>query len=469
MKRRIAFTLAAIMATTMLSACGGNAPSETQPQTSGNDSGTSAVTSESNTSAADTTSSAPEATTSATTSETTTAAPEEPVVPEELPTITSEPQKFANIGYISNGSMAFKCDGKNYVYNITDNELYETEHDISEIEVLKGNIAVFGNVYDDFTYYYGYIPYVVNLKTGEQYADVRPFYNSDWRGSYLTVGKLEESFSGNTMSIGMLNDKGEWVLPLSADYAVCKEKDIDKTSSVCQNSEIISFWADGEYNYDIANDKLIEDVDTWDVTDNRIILFDSFDITKSTYKFYNYDVSTGEKTFITESGYFGYETPTCIIHYSDVNKGFKIFDQDFNLLEHDLSEYNLGGSSDKSIRGANQDVIVFNAPNDEGDTYTIILNKDGSYVCEPYKYDKREDGVYDAYFSENKIILKYNKTNDRIIDRNTGEITTFDDSFEIVDYDTENNLMLVKTNGAYYLADPEAPDVLINPFERTKN
>jgi len=461
MKRRIAFSLAAIMVTTMLSACGGNTPSETQPQTSGTDSGTSAVTSESSTSSANTTSSAPEATTSAATSETT--VPEEPEVPEELPTITAEPTMVYNSNYIMNGCMAFKCDGKNYVYNITDNELYETEHDISEIEVLKGCIAVFGDVSP-----YGFNDidaYVVNLKTGEQYADVRPFYNSDWNGSYLTVGKLEESFSGNKLSIGMLNSKGEWVLPLSADYAVCKEKDIDKTQYAFQNSEIIDFG--NSFFYDIANDKLIDYIGIWSVTDDRILIIDNYDDIKCTYKFYDYDISTGERTYMCESSYpFNAKTPTCHASTEDLDGVRKVFNQKYNLLEHNLSGYNI---PDGEIRGANQDVIVFNAPNDEGDTYTIILNKDGSYVCEPYKYDKREDGVYNAYFSENKIILKYNKTNDRIIDRNTGEITTFDDSFEIVDYDTGNNLMLVKTNGAYYLADPEAPDTLINPFERANS
>ena len=55
------------------------------------------------------------------TTEQTTTAPEEPEVPVKLPILNVEPK------LIMNGCMAFKCDGKNYVYNITDNELYETE------------------------------------------------------------------------------------------------------------------------------------------------------------------------------------------------------------------------------------------------------------------------------------------------------------------------------------------------------
>ncbi len=371
--------------------------------------------------------------------------------------------------------MAFKCDGKNYVYNITDNELYETEHDVSEITVLKGCIAVFGSVsiysFDDDYEHYDYVPYVVNLKTGEQYADVRPFYdNKNWNGSYLTVGTIEESFSGNKVSIGMLNDKGEWVLPLSADYAICKEKDIDKTQNILQNGEFIYFWANGQYNYDIANDRLIDGFVGAGVTDDKTIIYN--DSANLIYDFYNYDVSTGEKTFITETGYLAYETPTCRI-YQDTDGGYIILDQNYNLLEYDLSEYDLGGWRDENIKGATEDVIVFDALNEERDTYTIIMNKDGSYVCEPFKEEADAKQKFYVYFTENKIIFfpRFTKFTGaaRIIDRNTGEITTIDDSYVILDFDTENNLMLVNTNGAYYLADPEAPDVLINPFERAKN
>lgn len=459
MKKRI---LSALLTSTLvmsMTACGGNAPSEAQSQTSENNSGTSAVTSESSTSSADTESSAPEATTSAT-SETTTTVPETPVVPEELPVLNVEP------ALVMNGSMAFKHDGKNYVYNITENELYETEYDVSEISVLKGCVAVVGDV--SFYEFNDTDAFVVNLKTGEQYADVRPFNNNDWSGSYLTVGTLEESFSGNTVSsIGILNCKGEWVLPLSSDYAACKIDDIDKTKYVYQNGEFIAFIVGSGFIYDIANDRLVDYVSILSVTDDRILIFDNYDDTKGTHELYNYDISTGEKTYICESSYpFYKKTPTCHASTKDLDGAYKVFDQNYNLLEHDLSGYDI---PDDEIRGANEDTIVFNSISEEGGIYTIILNKDGSYVCEPYKYDRQTEGVYNAYFSENKIILKYNKTNDRIIDRNTGEITNLDDSFEIVDYDTKNNLMLVKTNGAYYLADPEDPETFINPFERASN
>lgn len=396
-----------------------------------------------------TTSAVTEATEQTTTA---TTAPEEPETPVELPVITLEPKSFDNVGCICNGNIAFKCDGKNYVYNITENEMYETEHDISTISVLKGCIAVFGDV----PYYDGLSTdnYVVNLKTGEIYDNVRSFYNYNDNSSYLTVGTLEEGFSVNTATqIGMLNSKGEWVLPLSGDYAVCKIDDIDKTSEVANNKDIISFRINNtQYNYDIANDKLIEDIDVLTITDDKIFVNEDWNA-------YEYDMQTGDKKHIDIA-----VNRTDHPSFRMSKDKTKVYDENYNLFECDLSEYNI---IKDIIRGGNEDVVVFNAINDKGERYTIVLNKDGSYVCEPYEHTDIKEQAYHANVSENKVILFGYK--DRIIDRNTGEITTFDSNFEIIAYDDVNDLMLVKTNGAYYLVDPEAPDVLINPFERASN
>lgn len=399
-----------------------------------------------------TTSAVTEATEQTTTA---TTAPEESETPVELPVLNVEP------ALVMNGCMAFKCDGKNYVYNITENEMYETEYDVDDITVLKGYVAIVGYAYSDYGLN-GTEAYIVNLKTGESYDEIRPFYNYNWNGAYLTVGKLEESFSGNTVSIGILNDKGEWVLPLSADYPVCKEKDISVVPSVDQNSTIISFNGYPEYNYDITHDKIIENTDVYDITDDKVILRE-YDEYGTTASLYYYDVSTNEQIFIGSNlliNQYGN------LLYSDDYS--KIYDNNYNLLNYNLSEYKIW-DKDKAMKGATDDVIVFNASGKNGNAYTIVLNKDGNYVCEPIEVSGKNELNYKVYFSENKIIFISNKITDRIIDINTGEVTECDNSFEIVDYDDENNLMLVNTNGAYYLVDPEAPDVLINPFERASN
>lgn len=104
-----------------------------------------------------------------TTEQTTTAttAPAEPEVPEEIPVMTVEPT------LVMNGCMAFKVDGKNYVYNITENEMYETEYDVDDITVLKGCVAVVG--YVESNIFNNSNVTVINLKTNELYADVKPF------------------------------------------------------------------------------------------------------------------------------------------------------------------------------------------------------------------------------------------------------------------------------------------------------
>lgn len=439
MKRISAAMLATVMALS-LAACG--APAESTGAGS-EGAGDVQISTERTDEQADPAESATTPAVTETTEQTTTAttAPAEPEAPVELPVLNVEP------ALVMNGCMAFKADGKNYVYDITENEMYETEYDVDDITVLKGCVAVVGDVSSlglgDSD------AQVVNLKTGEQYADVRPFFSYDYTGSYLTVGKLDKSFSGNTVSIGMLNNNGEWALPLSADYTVCTKDNIENAMDVLYNKEVISFNVMGnQYNYDIANNALIENIDIISLTDDKMIICEDWIA-------YDYDISTGNKTSLDIPISRGAS------HFCLSNDKTRAYDKNYNALEHDLSTYNIVKDD---IKGGNEDVIVFNADNEKKERYTIVLNKDGSYVCEPYEHTDVKEIAYHANVSDSKVILFGYK--DRIIDRNTGEVTTYDSNFEILNYDDINDLMLVNTNGAYYLVDPEAPDVLINPFER---
>ena len=450
--KRIAAAMLAMMMVVSLAACGTNnentgaspeESSDVQITTERIDTDTeqTAPTESTTTSAVTDT---PEQTTSATT------APEEPVAPEEIPVLNVEP------ALVMNGCMAFKADGKNYVYNITENEMYETEYDVDDITVLNGCVAVIGNV---LAYEFKDIDAsIINLKTGEEYTNVRPFFNTNSTSNDLVVGKIDESFSGNTLSIGVLDNKGEWVFPLSADYAICQNDDLKNAVRASYNNGIISFGVNTSiysYNYDIANDKLIENINIWNLTDDKIII-------KENTTAYEYDIITGEKIYIDI-------TPSNMIaeDYYLSKDETKIYDANFNLLEYDLSEYNIERSND--IKGVSEDVMVFVAKNNEGDTYTIVLNKNGEYACEPHKLNDEKEKACRVYFSDNKVIINRALFNDRIIDINTGAITEYDNTFDIINYDDTNDLMLVNTNGSYYLVDPEDPETLINPFERANN
>ena len=391
---------------------------------------------------------------------TTTTAPEEPEVPVELPLMNAEPE------LIMNGCMAFKCDGKNYVYNITDNELYETEYDVDDITVLSGCVAIFENIW-----YYGldayaqdeYTPYVVNIKTNEKYDDLIPIGYDE---NYITLGKLEKGFSNDVLTMGMLDNKGEWVLPLSDKYALCEIENIGKVTWTSHTNNIIALAiGSNTHLYDIKTDSvsmLDEATYVWGMTKDNITL-GKYNYLERSYSIYNYNADLSDETLVLENldqqiAYSDYVFDNGNYVYLIDNK-VNVYDKCHNhIATYSLSDYVL-----KNIKSASESVIVFTAKNKSNDLYTIILNKDGNTVCEPVMGD-----IGMPYFSENKIVFISDDA-DRIIDISTGEITEYDDSFDIVNYDDVNDLMIVKSGDAYYLADPEAPDTLINPFERAYN
>ncbi|MBO5435151.1 hypothetical protein J6A31_04945 [bacterium] len=406
-----------------------------------------------------------------TTTETT--VPEEPEVPEETPVMTVEPT------LVMNGCMSFKCDGKNYVYNITDNELYETEYDVNDITMLNGCVAIVGDIsytsFDDDYSHEDHVPYVVNLKTHELYEDIRPFNCNVVNNENLVVGKYEEAFSGATTYMGMLNRYGEWVMPLSDEHAICKVTSIEKTSNIGQNSDMIYVFiregANGraEYYYDIAKDKLLDlgTMSLWAITNNNVIISEyNWNNGLNSYNtLYTYDIANDEKKLLIEKVLEDFRNDDSIKNNSNIymtDNVVSIYDCDHNYItDYDLDEYSFGDTINyKNILDANENAIVFNTKNASNDLYTVILNKDGNTVCEPVMGD-----IGMPYFSENKIVFVSDDA-DRIIDINTGEITEYDSAFDIIDYDDTNDLMLVNTNGSYYLVDPEAPDTLINPFEK---
>ena len=186
MKKRILSTI--LMAAIMLSMAGCNGSTETSETTTEGAEVTTTTAAEEGTTEATTT--VPETEETTTTTE----------APKETPKITSEPK-------IYNDCMVFEADGKNYVYNITDKAMYEYEG--------EGGIGdSIGNIIrtDDKIY---------NLKTKELY-DVK--MHSVNLYDYNPVYKVEESFDGDTYYFGIIDKNGEWVLPMSSDYAICEYK-----------------------------------------------------------------------------------------------------------------------------------------------------------------------------------------------------------------------------------------------------
>lgn len=132
--------------------------------------------------------------------------------------------------------------------------MYELSGDITarDIDYINGKIITTGTSYNNEIY---------NIETGETY-DFKPAGNRELKLKSIPVYKVEESFDGDTLYFGIIDNNGEWVLPLSADYAVCKTDHFDISSnsvSVVGENDSYLFFKLGEavYAYDYKNDKLL--------------------------------------------------------------------------------------------------------------------------------------------------------------------------------------------------------------------
>ena len=134
-----------------------------------------------------------------------------------------------------------------------------------------------------------------------------------------------------------------------------------------------------------------------------------------------------------------------------------IIDSNCNALDFDLSEYSV-----QTIWDATEDYILFTAVNPNGNYYTLITDKNGKCIVDPIEGYYRDS----SYFKGDYAILstKY------IINCKTGEVKTYaDDNLSIEAFDKDSGMLLMKSDGAYYLADPADPDTLLNPFELVQN
>lgn len=392
----------------------------------------------------------------ATTEETTTT--EEPAAPVELANV----ERVSSFAY--SDSLLFETDdGKMYAYNVNDNILYEYDGE-GYINYISGNFAsIDGKLY--------------NYKTNEFYESYHSFFNEE----YAYVITLEESFDGNVYSFGVLDKDGKWALPLSSDNVI---SDLYKNQNGFvskASSQLIHYgiYNDvGSYLYDWKNDKVINlnDLDiplptlpptettnhpyqfsnvvVSGMYENSVLLYAKYHasaIDPDYYSYIKFDASTGECTLLSS----GYK------EIRDVGKGnfilpydfyyskvVELIDQNFNMLvRYDLSEYD-----NIELQGVTEDYISFYANNPDGTQYTIILDKEGNRVIEPFK-----GYIYNIY---GDFIEKDDGT---ILNFVTGE--TFEFDYRIDNYVELIDKYLVYFDYNYYFVDMSAPDNLINPLE----
>ena len=451
--------------------CGEKAPAETTAKTETTTAATETVNETTAKETAADESLTEETTTAESTTEATTEAP-----PKEV-------EKIKDYKLFQHGCLVFDINNDYHVYNAVDNKMYALSGDITarDIDHINGKIITTGTYHNE----------IYNIETGETY-DFKAAGNTELKLKSIPVYKVEKSFDGDTLYFGIIDNNGDWVLPLSADYAVCKTDYFDISSNSVNvvgehDTYLLINYGESIYAYDYKNDKLlsVEDLNCKEilypeykyVPGNNLLLYKVGD--KSNIGVYN--TQTGETKIFDEIdskdslGIINNNEIFIIINYDYDYEGFiyqwAIIDSCCSLLDFDLSEYSV-----EMIYDATEDYILFSAVNPNGNRYTLITDKNGKRIVDPIEgadiYQDSQRGViyYKAYIRGDYAICLLSSGDGYIVNCKAGEIKTYaDDKISIEAFDKDSGMLLMKSDGAYYLADPSDPDTLLNPFELAQN
>lgn len=369
-------------------------------------------------------------------------------------TITEKSELF-------NGYMTFVKDNTGYVYDIENKKMYEYDPNLNKH--MSKDVKVYGKL----AYFDGSVLY--NLETKEIIADKDEGTEPRHVGKKACViVRTEKSISGNTLSIGMIGTDGEWIVPISSDneltsHSINEGAFISSTDDVIymassDNNDWVRYFFSTKRFFDKDDClKVMEDSgkDYWGmVAGDKILLFD-YNSGCSNPVIYNY--VTCETTSLNDSndyidGILWTESNNTPYYLSRDKSHCLILDNELNVLDFKFNPLDFGGiRKGVDLIDANNDRLVF-----ASNGFIASIKKDGTNLFEPV------EGFYKEIVGD-YIVLANKSDNYILVNSITGEQNEIAKS-NVAAFDTRLQVMLVKNDGAYYLADPADPETLINPF-----
>ena len=373
------------------------------------------------------------------------------IVEEEPP---REIKNITNYNSFRFGTLFFEIDNTDYVYDVLENKMYDYDSEkLGNIYYACGKLATDGKA-------------TTNLETMETYDAQFMYYEYFGLKTYNPVYSVKEDFDGNTYSFGVIGSNGEWVLPMSTEYSVCELLKSTKYLSVYKTTSSFVVLCDSSYNFYSYNYKTDETVELDNLlkSNGYVYFIGSYALLLDDYSFSDgqyihacslYNIETNETTKL-DGTYVDFEPLDSSVLLKGLDEStIFILDSQGNIHDYDLSEYNV-----RRMFNVTENYIVFAAKNTDGDTYTIILDKNGNRVVDPIKgASSTVPSIYGDY-------VIYTSSN-YIVNCKTGEMKTYsDDSLSLEEFDSTSGKLLMKSDGAYYLADLADPETLINPFEQ---
>lgn len=303
-----------------------------------------------------------------------------PTLPDDEPVIFPTSM---GAGSLINGSYCYLQDGKRHIFDILENKHYECNYD--NFSYINGKYVITtGSTYE-----------YINYKTGEVILSSKDPIRSYIGTPYTFVCVEDKSFSGNNYSVGYLDVVNEeWLIEVSSEYSVCQYLSdyyiigsfgdslvlALNPYSYCENKNYIV--------YDILADSctFVEFPESMSVlfisgerflvseysSDNSVITYSIYDSTTNSF------TKLGDFSSDSYVSSFGYE-------YTGKNGGcilssggnHIVFDDKLNVLDFDLSGYNI-----QALYVATPDILLFDATNSNNELFTLAINKNGDIIFE---------------------------------------------------------------------------------------
>ena len=475
MKKRIISALLTSALILSLTACG--ADTETPDTTEGAEATTTAAVEEDTAEA--TTTTAPE------TEETTTTTEAPPV----------EAAKITTFSGLKNGYMAFSADNdKSYLYNIKDKTFTEIDSEYCTFQYGDGGLYAYATCITDSVAMIVTNPYenqcigaVIDLSNGEIILEMNEDSDVYYAGQYNNITgdmlfiQKEESFEGNTIKFAVMNSKGEWLNDFSDSEVFYVGKDYWHGRPFDGN--LLMYKEDGNggfsyYIYSLEN-KTHTPVNLpsgyWTFYSYGLgdkLLLEPYSNNVPDYYYYDFWYLLDGQGEITPLEY----NVLGLSDYGILTKEKKILDTETLEVIYDFSEY---GERDywflEDYRGnvaiaSPEERYAVELENPNGDRYIGIFDKSGNELVKPFKV---EFSFWDSFFSGDYFVAYESFEGNAIANCATGEVKTYENTkdelgYYIKAFDEESGLMVVESDGYYYLVDPADPETLINPFEITE-
>ncbi len=390
-------------------------------------------------------------------------------------------------------------DNKPFVYNVAEKSVYIPDDD-NELfmHYFRNHNCIIGNyalntMPSEYVVITNYKSCDYGLNEFNKDNEYENFKVLDHTIMPTVVVGSKEDFSGKVNYYGVIDENGEWLLPMTPTEIDIAEIDYDRllgegTRIIKCTSEYIAYHT---YNnkvncfdlsvYFYKEDRTVT-YDNWCIVDGIIrwpengecFLVISLD-EKGNRQAIRHNIRTGESEIISYEyfkiffeNYRKYRTYDngVITVYKPNYSDFTFSTTEYN---YDLSEYN-----GVSISEVNDNVVVFYADNPNGTSYRLIMKNDGTLIGEPveskglitYLFD---DKILSITASGKDRSLKHEK---QMIDIETGEVTDISADYvvySVIENEDGSCKLLVKSDNAYYYVDPSDFETLINVFEGVEN